>query len=115
MKRKITLLLVSAMVLCLAGCSDTKTEQSSQPSVSTQKIPVKQNVTTVVGKNAYAGIAKAGKASFVVQEEKGGTYKIVDAEGNKILQDEFDYFNMDLDVGVNTFTFKNKSKAPDHR
>ena len=97
MKRKITLLLVSAMVLCLAGCSDTKTEQSSQPPVSTQKIPVKQNVTTVVGKNAYAGIAKAGKASFVVQEEKGGTYKIVDAEGNKVLQDEFDYFNMDLE------------------
>lgn len=97
MKRKLALLLVTVMSLSLVGCSSETKKDVKPTQQGSQIIQVKQNVETVVGKTAYAGVAKAGKDSFVVQEEIGGTYKIVDLEGNKIIDDEFDYFNLDLE------------------
>ena len=97
MKKKIAILLCTAMVLCLAGCSNTSNKTNTDNNQPNSQVAIKKNVSTKVGKTGYAGIMKAGKNSFVVQEETGGSYTIVDIEGNKVLEDEFDYFNMDLE------------------
>lgn len=94
MKRRLALVLTAAMILSLAGCSGESNTENTQKGDIPQ---IKQAVNTVLSKNSYVGIKKAGENSFVVQETTGGMYTIIDAEGNKVLDDEFDYFNLDLE------------------
>lgn len=99
MRRKIALLLLTVTAITFTACSTSDKGIASNTSSQqhSQTIPIVENVKTVLGQTSYAGIAKAGKESFIVQKETGSAYEIVDALGNNVIEGQFDYFNLDLE------------------